>query len=145
MSDGFYFRKGRELFWTWPIASGTVVEIGDMLKVSSARATRMTSGAENLDFIGPARSAHKSTDSSGTIQVWLPVPVEIFEYPLDAATDIAVGDNLAFSAVQTLTKNATNPIATAVEAKLQATKIRCVFRMPAATSTNIRLGTGDAS
>lgn len=145
MSDGFYYRKGFELFWSWPIASGTVVEVGDLLKNSSGKAARMVSGAENLDFIGVAKSAHAATDTSGTIQVYLPVPVMIFEYPLDAATDVVIGNELAFNATQKLTKNATNPIATAVESKLQATAIRCVFRMPAASSTNIRLGTGDAS
>lgn len=145
MADGFYFRKGFELFWTVPVASGTVIEIGDLLYQSSGKAALMRSGGDNLDFIGPAKSAHGATDPSTTIQVWLPLPVMIFEYPLDAATDIAIGDALAWSAAQKVTKNSTNPIATAVEAGLQKTTIRLVFRMPAATSSNIRLGTGDAS
>ncbi len=145
MSDGFYYRKGYELFWTWPIGSGTVIEVGDLLKVATAKAARMVSAGENLDFIGAAKSAHGALDASGTIQVWLPLPIMIFQYPLDAATDIAVGDALVWNAAQKLAKNATNPIATAVEAGLQLTTVRCVFRMPAATSTNIRLGTGDAS
>ncbi len=145
MSDGFYFRKGREQFWTWPIASGSVVEIGDILKNNSARALRMATSTDNLNFIGSARSAHAATDPSGTIQVWMPLPTMTFEYPLDAATDIAVGDAVQFNAAQKVKKSATGAIATAVEAKLQATKIRCVFRMPAATATQIRLGTGEAS
>jgi hypothetical protein len=145
MSDGFYFRKGRELFWSWPIASGTVVEIGDLLKNSSGKAAAMATTSDNLNFIGPAKSAHKSTDPSTTIQVWMPIPVMIFEYPLNAATDVTIGDALQWNAAQKLKKSATTPIATAVESKLQATTIRLVFRMPAATSTQIRLGTGDAS
>jgi predicted RecA/RadA family phage recombinase len=145
MSDGFYFRKGYELFWTVPVASGTVIAIGDLLYITSGKAALMRSGGDNLDFIGPAKSAHGATDPSTTLQVYLPAPWMIFEYPLDAATDVSVGNNLAWNAAQKLTKNDTNPIATAMASKLQATKIRCVFRMPAATSTNIRLGTGDAS
>lgn len=145
MSDGHYFRKGYELFWSWPIGSGTVIEVGDLLKVSSAKAAKMAATTDNLDFIGAAKSAHGATDGSGTIQVWLPLPIMIFEYPLDAATDIAVGDALQWNAAQKLAKSATDPIATAVEAGLQKTTIRCVFRMPAATATNLRLGTGDAS
>lgn len=145
MADGFYFRKGRELFWTWPIGSGTVVEVGDILKVSSGKALRMATTTDNLNFIGAAKSAHGTLDISGTIQVWMPLPIMIFEYPLNAATDISVGDALQFNAAQALKKSATTPIATAVEAKLQATTIRCVFRMPAATATQIRLGTGEAS
>lgn len=145
MSDGFYFRKGFELFWTWPIASGTVVEVGDLLKNSSNRAARMATTTDNLNFIGPAKSAHASTDPSGTVQVWLPLPVMVFEYPLDAATDINVGDALQYNAAQKVKKSATTPIATAVEAGLQKTTIRLVFRMPAATATQIRLGTGEAS
>lgn len=145
MSDGFYFRKGFELFWTWPIASGTVIEIGDLLKNSSNRAARMATTTDNLNFIGPAKSAHASTDISGTIQVWIPVPVMVFEYPLNAATDINVGDALQWNAAQAVKKSATTPIATAVEAGLQKTTVRLVFRMPAATATQIRLGTGEAS
>lgn len=145
MSDGFYFRKGRELFWSWPIASGTVVEVGDLLKNSSGKAARMATTTDNLNFIGPAHSAHGTLDASTTIQVWLPIPVMIFEYPLNAATDITIGDALQWNAAQALKKSATTPIATAVESKLAATTIRCVFRMPAATSTQIRLGTGEAS
>lgn len=145
MSDGFYFRKGRELFWSWPIASGTVVEVGDLLKNSSGKAARMATTTDNLNFIGPAHSAHGTLDASTTIQVWLPIPVMIFEYPLNAATDITIGDALQWNAAQALKKSATTPIATAVESKLAATTIRCVFRMPAATATQIRLGTGEAS
>lgn len=145
MSDGFYFRKGYELFWTWPIGSGTVVEIGDLLKNSSGKAARQATTTDNLDFIGPAKGAHASTDASTTIQVWLPLPIMVFEYTLNAATDVVIGNALQWNAAQTLKVSATDPIATAVESKLAATTIRVVFRMPAATSTNIRLGTGDAS
>lgn len=145
MADGFYFRKGFELFWSAAIGSGTVIDIGDILRISSGKAARFASVANNLDFIGVAKSAHGALDGSGTIQVWIPVPVTIFEYPLDTATTVVIGDALAWSANQVLTKSATDSIATAVEGGLAKTTIRCVFRMPAATSTNIRLGTGDAS
>ncbi len=145
MSDGFYFRKGFELFWSAAIGSGTVIEVGDICRLSSGKAARFASAGNNLDLIGPAKSAHGASDGSGTIQLWMPLPVAIFEYPLDTATTIVIGDDLAWSANQVLTKNSTNPIATAVEGGLLKTTIRCVFRMPAATSTNIRLGTGDAS
>lgn len=147
MADYFGFRKGRELFWTWPIASGSVVEVGDLLKNSSGKALRMATSTDNLNFIGVAHSAHAAMDPSTTIQVWMPIPVMIFEYTLNAATDVTIGDALQFNSAnaQTLKKSATTPIATAVESKLQATIIRCVFRMPAATATQIRLGTGEAS
>lgn len=145
MADYFGFRKGRELFWTWPVSSGTVVEVGDLLKNNSNRVARMATTTDNLNFIGVAKSAHASTDASGSIQVWMPIPVMTFEYALNASTDISVGDALQWNAAQTLKKSATTPIATAVEAKLSATTIRCVLRMPAATATQIRLGTGDAS
>lgn len=145
MSDGAYFRKGFELFWSWPIASGTVIEIGDLLKNSSGKAAKMATTTDNLNFIGAAKSAHGASDGSTTIQVWMPLPVQIFEYPLNAATDVVVGDPLQWNAAQVLKGSGTDAIATAVESKLAATVIRCVLRMPAATSTQIRLGTGDAS
>lgn len=145
MADGFYFRKGFELFWSFPVATGTVIEIGDLVKNSSGKAARMATTTDNLNFVGPAKSAHAATDPSGTIQLWMPMPVMVFEYPLNAATDVTIGDALQWNAAQALKKSATGAIATAVESKLQATTIRCVFRMPAATATQIRLGTGEAS
>jgi hypothetical protein len=139
MSDGFYFRKGLELFWSWPIASGTVVEVGDLLANSSGKAVRMATTTDNLNFIGPSKDAHGATDPSTTIQVYMPVPVMVHEYPLDAATDVVIGNGLQWNAAQVLKKSDTTAIAVAVESKLQATVIRCVFRMPAATSTQIRM------
>ena len=147
MSDGFYYRKGpeREQVWPVPVGSGTVVEIGDILKLSTGKAVVMVTSTDNLDFIGVAAQAHGSTDASGTISVYMPLPHMVFEYPLNAATDITIGDALQFNAKQILKKSATGAIATAYESKLAATTIRCVFRMPAATSTHVRLGTGEAS
>lgn len=147
MSDGFYYRKGpdREQVWPVPIASGTVVEIGDILKLSTGKAVVMVTSTDGLDFIGTAAQAHGSTDASGAISVYMPLPTMVFEYPLDASTAITVGDALRFNAKQKLQKSATNAIATAYESKLAATTIRCVFRMPAATSGHVRLGTGEAS
>lgn len=147
MSDGFYYRKGpdREQVWPVPIASGTVVEIGDILKLSSSKAVVMVTSTDNLDFIGTAAQAHASTDASGTISVYMPLPQMVFEYPLDSSTSITIGDALRFNAKQKLNKSTSNSIATAYESKLNATTIRCVFRMPAATSGHVRLGTGEAS
>lgn len=147
MSDGFYYRKGpdREQVWPVPIASGTVVAIGDILKLSTGKAVVMVTSTDNLDFIGTAAQAHASTDASGTISVYMPLPTMVFEYPLDASTAITIGDALQFNAAQKLKKSATGSIATAYESKLSATTIRCVFRMPAATSSHVRLGTGEAS
>ena len=147
MSDGFYYKKGpeREQVWPVPVASGTVIAIGDILKLSGGKAVVMVTSTDNLDFIGTAAQAHASTDASGTISVYMPLPAMVFEYALNAATDITIGDALQFNAAQTLKKSTSNPIATAYESKLQATTIRCVFRMPAATSGHVRLGTGEAS
>lgn len=147
MSNGFYYRKGpeREQVWPVPIASGTVVSIGDILKLSSGKAVVMATSTDNLDFIGLAAQAHASTDASGAISVYMPLPHMVHEYPLDASTNITIGDALRFNAAQKLNKSSSNSIATAIESKLSATTIRCVFRMPAATSGHVRLGTGEAS
>jgi hypothetical protein len=147
MSDYFGYRKGEKLLWSWPVASGTVIEIGDLLKNSSRKAALMATTTDNHDFIGAAHSAHGATDPSTTITVYMPLPTMVHEYPLAAATDISIGGNLVWSAKQALTNSDTNPIATAIESKLQATKIRVVFKMPAieSSSSSIRLGTGDAT
>lgn len=146
MSDGFYYRKGPygEQVWPVPVASGTTIEIGDLLKLSGGKAAAMATTTDNLDFIGSAAAAHASTDASGTIAVYMPLPAMIFEYPLNAATDITIGDGLQWNAAQKLKKATSARIATAVESKLQATTIKCVFGLPAATSSHVKL-IGEAS
>lgn len=139
MADGFYYRKGPYTLVPVPVASGTVIAVGDLCMISSGKATLVLSAANNLDFLGSAKSAHKATDPSTTIEVYLPGPMTVFEYPLAAATDITFGENLTWSAKQALTNSDTNPIAVALEAKLQATTIHCVFKLPAVSSSHITL------
>ena len=103
----------------------------------------MTSASENQTFVGVAAQAHASTDASGTINLYVPTPLAVFEYDLDASTDIAFLDALQVNGSQTLKKSTTDQVARAMEAKLSATKILATFVLPAGTS-GIRL-VGDQS
>jgi len=143
MSDGFYYRSGPKDVTRVPIASGTVIEVGDLLKLSSGRAAKMATTTDNLTFLGVAAEAHRAVDPSGDISVYPPNGQTAFEYPLDAATDIVYGAPLQWNAAQALKGSSTDPIATAVRAQLQATKVWCVFRLNAVSAS---LGDiGDAS
>lgn len=131
MSNEFVGRAGFELTRAFPVASGVLVEPGDLLYNNSGVVAKMSAATDNLNFVGRAIEKHAATDPAGEITVGLATGTYIHEYALDAATDIDINDNLAWSADKTLTKSDTDPIAVAVEKKLQATKIRCIFKMPA--------------
>lgn len=143
MSDKFTYRSGPVLLRPFPVASGTVVEIGMLMRLSSGKVIKMTSASENQTFVGVAAQAHASTDASGTINLYLPLPITVFEYDLDTATTITIMDALQVNGSQTLKKSTTDQVARAMESKLSATKILCSFVLPAVTS-GIRL-IGDQS
>lgn len=132
--DVFSYRSGPSVVRRMPIASGTVVYAGDLLKLSSGKVLPMASSAENLVFVGVAAEQHQSTDPSGTIGVYLPHPMSIFEYTLDAATAVVIGNELQWNADQTLKVSATTPIACAIESKLAATSVLVCFKLPQHTT-----------
>ncbi len=132
--DVFVFRSGPSVVRRFPIASGTVIFAGELLKLSSGKVAKMATTTDNLAFVGVAADQHRSTDPSGTIGVYLPHPMSIFEYTLDAATDVVIGQELQWNADQTLKVSATAPIATAIESKLQATACLVMFKLPQHTT-----------
>jgi len=131
MADKFVKRAGYELNRAYPVGSGVLIEVGDLLKLSGGKVTPMTAASDNLTFIGKAVERHESTAGSGEITIALANANTIYEYDLDSATDVAVDANLAFNDKQSLTASDTDPIAKAIESKLQATSIRCVLKLPA--------------
>jgi len=131
MSNAFVKMNGYELTRAYPVGSGVLIEPGDLLKLSGGKITPMAAADDNLTFIGKAVERHAADAASGEITIALANANVIYEYDLDAATDIAVNDNLQWATKQSLSKSDTDPIAVAVESKLQATKIRCVLKAPA--------------
>lgn len=124
-------RSGFEVTRAYPVASGQLIEPGDLIKLSGGQLMPMAAASDNLVFRGRAIERHETTGGSGEITIGLANGNVIYEYELDAATDITVDDELAWSTKQKLTKDTTDPIAVAVESKLQATYIRCIFKTPA--------------
>lgn len=144
MADNFAYRSGPKELRQIPIASGTVVAVGENVKLSSGKAVLMAATADNLDFQGVSAEAHGALDPSGSIGVYIPNPLTVFEFNLDAATAITFGDALQYGGgAQTLKKSTTDPIFTAVESKLAATSILCVARMTHKTGNTDLIG--DAS
>ena len=131
MSDIFPRRAGDELTRAYPVGSGVLIEAGDLLKLSGGKITPMAGITDNVAFIGRAVERHETTDVSGERTIGLANANVIYEYELDGATDMAVNDELQWATKQTLSKNATDAIAVAVESKLQATYIRVVLKKPA--------------
>jgi hypothetical protein len=143
MANTFNYRSGATDVVRVPIASGTVVEIGELLKLSSGRAVKMATSTDNLTFIGVAEEAHRAVDPSGSISVSRPNLQTVYEYTLDAATEITYGDVLQWNADKTRKKSTTDAIAIAVRSQLAATTALCMFR-PIQAAGNL-CDLGDAS
>ena len=129
MADTFAFRAGPGQVRRYPIGSGTVVEVGELLKDSSGKCLAMATSTDNLAFVGVAAEAHRAVDGSGTIGVYFPDPSNIFEYDLNTSTSVVIGDELQYNAAKTLKVSATDPIAVAAESKLSATKVLVRFKL----------------
>lgn len=143
MADTYSYKSGPKRVEHIPVASGTAIEIGDLLKLSSGKVVVMATTTDNLDFCGVAEEAHGATDPSGTLAVIVPNAETTFEYALDASTAITWGDRLQYNASKTLKKSTTDGIALAVESKLSATTILCKFLIPNKTGNTSRVA--DAS
>ena len=143
MSNKYNYRTGPKTIERVPIASGTVVEFGDLLKLSSGRAVLMATTTDNLTFIGVAEEAHAATDPSGSISVSVPNGQAVYEYDLNAATDVVFGAAYQWNDDKTLKASTTDAIATAVRSELAASTALVKFRLNAVASS---LGVlGDAS
>lgn len=122
------YKDGQESLVSAPIASATAVDVGELVKLVAGEVTPVTASTDNLVLEGVAKNAKRAIDTHvDKIVVSRPNAQAVWEAPLDAATDITFGDLLAISDSKTLTKNVTDPVAKAVETKLGATKVRCIF------------------
>lgn len=135
--DGMLYLRGLEVIARLPIASGTVVEIGDMLKYSGSALEPMGATSDNLIFIGVAKEAHYATDAAGYISVALPTATAVYRAPLDAAASLEAGANLqAYTSdpEKKLTASDTDSIATTVEKTTSNAYVEVVFKLPAKTA-----------
>ncbi len=145
--DGALFVRGQELIQALPIASGTVVEIGDMVKMSGGAVEPMGATTDNLVFFGVAKEAHGASDPAGLISVALPNAGAVYKVNLDAAASLAVGANMqAYTSdpEKKLTASDTDAIATVVEKTTSLTYAHVIFKLPAGTTSSVRF-VGDAS
>src|SRR5262245_49766623 len=147
MSDFTGYRlRGQELVCSMPIASGTVVEVGDLVKLSGGNIEKMGATTDNLVFAGVAVEAHGASDPAGRIGVALRNGQVVYKYPLDAATTILIGDLLqanTSSPQNTLTKSTTDAIAMAVKEGTSITEVECILLLGYTTALFRQVG--DAS
>ena len=132
------YRYGKQEFVQVPVATGTAVEIGDMLKLDTGLGVVVTAAGDNLTLHAIALQAHVADSGATTIRCALVKPGVVWEFTLNASTSITYGDELQISGAQELKKSGTDPVAIAVETDAAATKIKCTFMSSV-------LLTGDAS
>ena len=138
MANTNRYRYGEQDFVLVPVATGTAVEIGDMLKLDTGLGVVATTAGDNITLHAIALQAHEADSGATTIRCALVKPGVVWEFTLNASTSITYGDELQISGAQELTQSGTDPVAIAVETNATATKIRCIFMSSV-------LLTGDAS
>ncbi len=148
MSDfgGALFVRGEELIQALPVASGSVIEVGDLVKLSGGNVIACAATTDDLTFIGVAKEAHYATDGVKNISVAIRNAGAVYRVPLDAAASVNAGDLLQLytsAPSKKLTKSATDPVAMAVETTTSLAFIHVAFMLPAQTGS-IRL-VGEAS
>lgn len=128
------------------VASGVVIEVGDMVMISGGTIEPCGATADNLKFIGVAKEAHTATEGADQISVSIRNAHAIYRVTLDAATTIVAGDLLQLYASdpeKKLAKSATDPVAMCVKGGTSVTEVDVMFLLPAQTGA-IRL-VGEAS
>jgi hypothetical protein len=126
------YKDGVENTHPLPVAPATAIDAGELVMLVAGEIVPVAAITDNLAFAGVARGAKRVEDTNvDKIVVSRPNATARWKAPLDAATDIVVGDLLAISDSKTLTKSAVDAIAEAVETKDDATEVLVKFRIPA--------------
>jgi hypothetical protein len=135
---GLLFLRGQELIIAHDIASGVVVEVGDMVKSSGGTCLGCAATTDDLAFIGRAVGAHTATDPAGKLSVALRNAGAIYLATLDAAASLNQGDLLQIytsAPTKKLTKSTTDPVAMAVQKTSSALTVEVVLLIPAQVGT----------
>lgn len=148
MSDfaGLLFLRGQELIIAHDIASGVVVEIGDLVKTSGGTCLGCAATTDDLAFIGVAKEAHYATDGATKISVAVRNAGAVYLATLDAAASCNQGDLLQMytsAPSKKLTKSTTDAVAMAIQKTTSSVNVEVILMLPNQTGA-IRL-VGDAS
>lgn len=143
MSDfaGLLFVRGTELIIAHDIASGVVVEIGDLVKTSGGTCLAAAATTDDLALLGVAKEAHGATDPATKISVAVANAHAVYLATLDSATSLNQGDLLQMNTAapsKKLTKSATDPVAMAIQKVTSALQAEVILMLPAQTGA-IRL------
>ncbi len=143
---GLLFLRGHELIEDMAVASGAVINIGDMVKTTGTVVLACAATTDDLAFIGVAKEAHYATDPAGTISVAIRNAQAIYKANLDAAATVTIGELLQLytsTPSQKLTPSATDAVAMVVKAGTSVATCEVALLLPN-QSGSIRL-VGDAS
>jgi hypothetical protein len=135
--DGLLFLRGFELIEDMPVASGTVINIGDILKTTGTVVLPCAATTDDLIMIGVAKEAHYATDPAGSISVAIANGQAIYRANLDAAATVTIGETLQLytsSPAKKLTPSTTDPMAMVVKPGTSLTQVECVLMLPNKTS-----------
>lgn len=135
--DGLLYLRGVEVIAQLSVASGTVIEIGDMCKLSGGNVEAMGATTDNLVFIGVAKEAHYATDPAALLAIALPTASAVYRANLDAAASLDIGNNLqAYTSAPSkkLTASDTDSIATAIQKTASLATVEVLLKIPYKTA-----------
>lgn len=135
--QGLLYLRGTELIEDLAIASGAVVNIGDMVKTTGTVVLASAATTDDLTMIGVAKEAHAATDPAGRISVALRNGQAIYLATLDAAATVTIGELLQMHTTHPsywLTPSNTDAVACVVKAGTSVTQAEVVLLIPNVTN-----------
>lgn len=134
MADKARYRSGIRRERQIPMTTTLPIDIGDLVKLTSGIAEKADAESDNLAIAGVCIARKGARDSGEFCIVAEPIPGTEFEFELDTATTIVVGDQLQISTdnsdAQTLSKGTTDAIMIATRAGTTITSVYCEFKLP---------------
>lgn len=134
---GLLFLRGFELIEDMAVASGAVINIGDMVKTTGTVVLAAAATTDDLTMIGVAKEAHAATDPASRISVAIRNGQAIYAAPLDVAATVTIGELLQMytsAPSQKLTPSNTDAVACVVKAGTLVTTAEVVLLIPNVTN-----------
>jgi len=135
--DGLLFLRGFEIIEDMPVASGVVIQIGDMVKTTGTVVAACAATTDDLIFIGVAKEAHGATDPASRISVAIRNSQAIYRANLDAAATVTIGELLQLytsAPGQKLTPSNTDAVACVVKPGTSVATCEVILLTPNVTN-----------
>src|SRR6266850_2870027 len=130
---GLLLLRGFEIIEDMPVASGAVIEIGDMVKTTGTVVLASAATTDDLTMIGVAKEAHGASDPASRISVAIRNSQAVYLANLDAAATVTIGELLQMytsSPSKKLTPSNTDAVACVIKPGTSVTTCEVMLLTP---------------